>query len=322
MNHNTVASASPRENACGTSFSAPPFRARGKRILVADDSEALRRVMFDCLASAGFDVDTAAEGEAAWQAVQEDHYDLIITDNDMPRLTGLELSERIRSAGLTLPIIMVSGSLSEACVRDCANLHIAVVPKPFAFGSLLTTVNNTLRDSAEATTAAKDSFFRAPAPHSQPQVRATTSGHNHVLIVDDDQTVRGSLAAVLESEGYKVDEAGSGAEAVHWAANHQLDLVLLDLNMPRGDGWTAFHQLDQVAPLLPIIVITARPDQYPEAVRAGVDAFMEKPLNIPVLVRAIQRLTSEEEAHHLSRITNRTFVTKHLGSAISDPPEL
>ena len=124
MNHNTVASTSPRENACGTSFSAPPFRARGKRILVADDSEALRRVMFDCLASAGFDVDTAAEGEAAWQAVQEDHYDLIITDNDMPRLTGLELSKRTRSAGLTLPIIMVSGSLSEAfCLSELPEHH-------------------------------------------------------------------------------------------------------------------------------------------------------------------------------------------------------
>jgi hypothetical protein len=72
---------------------------------------------------------------------------------------------------------------------------------------------------------------------------------------------------------------------------------------------------------LPVIVITARPNQYPEAVRAGVDAFMEKTLNIPVLVRAIQRLTSEDEAHHVSRITNRAFVTKYLGSADAGHPK-
>ena len=72
---------------------------------------------------------------------------------------------------------------------------------------------------------------------------------------------------------------------------------------------------------MPVIVITARPNQYPEAVRAGVDAFMEKTLNIPVLVRAIQRLTSEDEAHHVSRITNRAFVTKYLGSADAGHPK-
>jgi DNA-binding response OmpR family regulator len=69
--------------------------------------------------------------------------------------------------------------------------------------------------------------------------------------------------------------------------------------------------------LLPVIVITARPTQYEEAVRVGVDAFMEKPLNIPVLVRAIKRLTSEDEGRHVNRITSRAFVMQLLGSAES-----
>ena len=51
--------------------------------------------------------------------------------------------------------------------------------------------------------------------------------------------------------------------------------------------------------------------------RLGVDAFMEKPLNIPVLIRAIKRLTSEEENRHLRRITNREFVTELLGNSDS-----
>jgi CheY-like chemotaxis protein len=84
--------------------------------------------------------------------------------------------------------------------------------------------------------------------------------------------------------------------------------------MPHWDGWTAFSQLDRVTPLLPIIVITARPNQYERAVRVGVDAFMEKPLNLPILVRAIKRLTSEPEDRHLRRITNRVFTTEWLGS--------
>ena len=147
-----------------------------------------------------------------------------------------------------------------------------------------------------------------------PQPKASAAVHNRILIADDDPLVRASLAAVLESEGYEVDEARNGIEAVRRAVEHLPDLVLLDLNMPHLDGWTAFRQLDLVSPLLPVIVITARPNQYPEAVRLGVDAFMEKPLNIHVLVRAIKRLTSEDEKLHDRRITNPAFVTKLLRS--------
>ncbi len=87
--------------------------------------------------------------------------------------------------------------------------------------------------------------------------------------------------------------------------------------MPHWDGWTAFSQLDRVTPLLPVIVITARPNQYEKAVQLGVDAFMEKPLNIPILVHAIKRLTSEDEKRHVRRITNPAFVTRLLDSVNS-----
>src|SRR5947208_16896092 len=158
-------------------------------------------------------------------------------------------------------------------------------------------------------------FPSAPLPATAPQPNASEEVHNRILIADDDALVRGSLAAVLESEGFVVDEAQNGIEAVTRTIAHTPDLVLLDLNMPRWDGWTAFSKLDRVTPLLPVIVITARPNQYPKAVQLGVDAFMEKPLNIPILVRAIKRLTSEDEHRHLRRITNRAFVTQLLGNA-------
>jgi CheY-like chemotaxis protein len=146
----------------------------------------------------------------------------------------------------------------------------------------------------------------------KPEARSTF--RKRVLIADDDPLVRGSLAAVLESEGFLIDEAESGLEAVSRAVHNFPDLVLLDLNMPKMDGWAAFARLDRVRPLVPVIVITARPHQYKEAVRLGVDAFMEKPLNIPNLVRAIRRLTSEDEKRHAQRITNRSFVTHLLQS--------
>lgn len=135
-----------------------------------------------------------------------------------------------------------------------------------------------------------------------------------ILVADDDAMVRAALADVLESEGYVVDEAHNGIEAVTRAIEHSPDLVLLDLNMPHWDGWKTFNRLDRVKPLLPVIVITARPNQYEEAVRLGIDAFMEKPLNIPVLLRAIKRLVNESPERRKARVTERGFVTRLLES--------
>jgi two-component system OmpR family response regulator len=141
-----------------------------------------------------------------------------------------------------------------------------------------------------------------------------TANRKRVLIAEDDAVVRAALAAVLESEGYDVDVAADGRQAVAHATAHPPDLVLLDLNMPNVDGWTAFTKLDRVCPLMPVIIITARPHQYKEAVRLGVDAFMEKPLDFPVLLRAIRKFTHEPEKRHTERITNRAFVTRLLNA--------
>lgn len=156
-------------------------------------------------------------------------------------------------------------------------------------------------------------------PASRPYVRASGRNkvlHKRILVVDDDAIVRASLAEVLGSEGYVVDEAFDGVEAVTRAVKHTPNLVLLDLNMPNWDGWTAFSQLDRVAPLLPIIVITARPNQYEKAVHLGVDAFMEKPLDFPVLLKAIAALVTENPAARVKRVTDREFVTRYLKTHI------
>jgi CheY-like chemotaxis protein len=181
--------------------------------------------------------------------------------------------------------------------------HQTSLVEPTTFSIIRT---RTLREAPPRTASPS---FTAPQP------KASAAVHNRILVADDDSLVRGSLAAVLESEGYVVDEARNGIEAVRRAVEHLPDLVLLDLNMPHRDGWTAFRQLDRVRPLLPVIVITARPNQYAEAVRLGVDAIMEKPLDLPMLLQAIKRLVSETPQRHVSRVTSRGFVTRLLSSA-------
>lgn len=115
------------------------------RILYVDDEPQLRRLGELVLVRTGYDVDTAADGAQGWEALQHTHYNLLITDNTMPGLTGLELSHNARLAGMRLPIMMTSGSLSVMQDPVWAHLDIAAfLPKPFAFDALVETVERVL----------------------------------------------------------------------------------------------------------------------------------------------------------------------------------
>ena len=126
---------------------------------------------------------------------------------------------------------------------------------------------------------------------------------SRILIVDDDPSVASSLGGVLLSEGYEVAYAANGSEAIDgFSHNDPIDLVLLDLCMPVKGGWDTFEALTSIDPVLPIVVITARSDQYPLAQAAGVAGLMEKPLNIPLLLEMMQQLLAEGITKRLARI--------------------
>ena len=126
-----------------------------------------------------------------------------------------------------------------------------------------------------------------------------------ILLVDDDPAVRSALAQVLAEEGYAVLCGANGDEALR-AAENAIDLVLLDLNMPIRNGWDTFERLTAQNPLVPIIIITARPNQLFTALSAGVGALMEKPLDFPVLLETIRDLLEEPDSVRLARIAGRT----------------
>lgn len=135
---------------------------------------------------------------------------------------------------------------------------------------------------------------------------------NRILLADDDFAVRELLSRALKSEEFEVVQARNGHEAVFQMLASQPDLVLLDLNMPEKDGWQSYDVIERMSPLLPVIIITAMPEQHARAVRLGIDALMEKPLDIPLLVCTIRRLLDEPEKTRLHRLTRGDFQTEHL----------
>ncbi|MEY4325613.1 MAG: Transcriptional regulatory protein YycF [Verrucomicrobiota bacterium] len=110
------------------------------RILYADDDRCILRACQIMLDRAGYDVDTVADGAEAWAALQCMPYHLVITDNEMPRLTGLELIHKVREALIPVPIVLASASVSRQEDLECD----ALLPKPFTVRGLLDTVRQVL----------------------------------------------------------------------------------------------------------------------------------------------------------------------------------
>jgi len=130
-----------------------------------------------------------------------------------------------------------------------------------------------------------------------------------ILLADDDASIRTMVGRVLESENYHVICARTGREAVEDFVAATPDLVLLDLNMPDKDGWEAWQMMSAIHPFVPVIVITARPLQHEHARRMRIDALMEKPLDLAVLLAAIKTLLGQPRQERLQRATDPNFST-------------
>lgn len=103
------------------------------------------------------------------------------------------------------------------------------------------------------------------------------------LVVDDDEAIRTLVSRILEREHYSVDRARDGAEAIEKLTSAKYDLILLDLMMPRVDGYSVLSHLREQAPdlLRNVIVMTAL---TPHEVQEPVSGVLQKPFDVNVLI--------------------------------------
>jgi DNA-binding response OmpR family regulator len=133
-----------------------------------------------------------------------------------------------------------------------------------------------------------------------------------ILLADDDASVRQMLGQVLIAEQYDVVSAATGRDAAAKFMTDLPDLALLDLNMPDQDDWDVFNLISGIHQSVPIIIITAKSRQYARAAELGVDALMEKPLDIPFLLETIRVYLAESKAERVRRLAQTDFKTVNL----------
>ena len=131
---------------------SPMTTSPAQHILLVDDEKFIRQLYADVLTDAGYRVDTAEDGAAGWEKLQDANFDLLITDNNMPRVSGVQLIKKIQAANKLLPIIMATATPPE----NLEELKLSgLLAKPFGMDELLQVVEETLHQKWQNLTAAK-----------------------------------------------------------------------------------------------------------------------------------------------------------------------
>jgi hypothetical protein len=136
-------------------------------ILVVEEEDDFRQLNGEVLADAGYQVDLAKDGDAAWTALQLHSYDLLITDQFLPKVSGVQLLKKIHTARMTLPVIMATSILPtwEFAMHPCLQA-VKMLRKPYTIDKLLGLVKSVLPDFAG------DRAETAPGPNWQSQPAA------------------------------------------------------------------------------------------------------------------------------------------------------
>lgn len=258
------------------------------RLLLVDDDTVTLQVLSKTLAPYAR-MRFARSGAEALKAVEAELPDLLILDVNMPGLGGMEVLAQLRArpASAQLPVILVTSASDEAL--EATALQIGAqdfIRKPFQPELLVDRMRALLRLSALRA--------RQPATLNLRSAR--------ILLVDDDPLAIESLRSTLAPLGATLLAAADGEEALAQMHNEVPDLVLLDAQMPRLDGYAVCQamQTDPVLSQVPVAFVSVHAEAKHETLGFAVGAsdFLAKPFKPDVLlarVRKLLQLRSERE---------------------------
>lgn len=119
-----------------------------------------------------------------------------------------------------------------------------------------------------------------------------------ILVVDDEENARDGLSKILTKEGYKIDVASDGKEAIDSIRKNRFDLVITDMRMPQMDGFEVLREIRKMDDNIGVIMITAfgEVDSYFEAMNLGAFEYINKPVKVDELKRVIAKVLEERAA--------------------------
>lgn len=250
------------------------------QVLIVEDDRATREMLRRTLHQEGWQVQEAHNGHAALERLAQHIPDLILLDLMLPEMDGFQFAAAAHqsSAWQHIPIVVLTALDLTAQDHQRLNGYVRQILHKEARGydDLLREVRHLVRASR-----AESLLPLAPARPAK------------ILLVEDDELNQDVLIRQLQRHGHEVLLAKDGQEGVEMAHQIRPDLILMDMSLPRLDGWQATQQL-KAAPdtrTIPIIALTAHAMQgdRERALEVGCDDYESKPIDFARLRTKIQQ---------------------------------
>lgn len=230
------------------------------KLLLVDDDESVRITLAANLELEGIEVVEAESAAAALVLVQQQRFDLVLSDVRMPGMGGVELFLAVKRAVPGLPVLLMTGFTAEEAVsRAVAAGVFAVLIKPFDISHAVKTLQRALRRPV-------------------------------VLIVDAAQSAALATAEALRAVGLRVEAAFDGEAALRIIAQGNVDVCFTDLAMPGMSGVELTQRIRQHDPDVGVIVFAGadnQDDMIRQAARSGARHCLRKPLDMRELLANI-----------------------------------
>ena len=146
--------------------------------------------------------------------------------------------------------------------------------------------------------------------------------HARILVVDDDESIRKTMKAILEDEGYLVDLAGTGSEAIQKTEEKAYNVALLDIRLPDMEGVKLLRLMKDTVPRTRKIMVTGYPSMQNaiEALNKNADAFLTKPVNVEELLNTVkEQLRLQEDDRIFSEQKVAEFIETRVKELPIDP---
>jgi DNA-binding response OmpR family regulator len=255
-----------------------------KKILIIDGDPQSALALAVRLKAHGYATWIAGDAIQGMKTVVRHKPDLIFLQLGQPATNSFELAETLSGLKGTrsIPFVLAMPPREANSQQELWGLEPAgFLEIPFDAEQLLSTVELALRN-----------YPRAQPREELPMPRKPFSTAKQVLIVEDDCKIAKALALRLNAAGYQTTLAQDGLSGVQCAAQSPPDLILLDISLPAGDGFSVAQRIQTHVPVpIPMIFLTAshRPEFREQARTLGAVGFFEKPFEAEALLRAIRQ---------------------------------
>lgn len=223
-----------------------------KKILIVEDEDALASVLSAKFRLEGFAVLIADNGADGLRKIKEWQPDVILLDIVMPKMNGYEVLENLQKNNNKIPVIIISNSGQDIELEKVKKMGAAdyIIKTQIEPGEVAQKVNKLLNISAAKT-------LKKTSPGGQAEAN---SGGAKILLVEDDSFLRDICRKKLIKEGFNVEIAVDGEEALKKVENFMPEIVLLDIILPVMDGFKVLKEIrshkNRLIKNVPVIMLT------------------------------------------------------------------